>query len=192
MTLRQDEWAVLEDLAGHDVDNWIAGTQLPGKQSRARSITRGLAEHGLCELAGDDVLDALATDSARSNWAARITQFGRTALAFRALQAKPEPQPEPAPGPTRIQVRGTSMDTLQTALAAAEAGTLPGINAAALRNALAGSRPVPGSRQHTMNPTDSELATIHTVLHLESLARDATGYHHLMRQLPFGFTFPKA
>ncbi|MER6366476.1 hypothetical protein [Kitasatospora sp. NPDC001527] len=192
MTLRQDEWAVLEDLAGHDGDNWTTGTQLLGKQSRARGITRGLAGHGLCELADDDILDALATDSARPGWAARITQFGRTALAFRALQTKPEPQPEPTPGPTRIQVRGTSMDTLKSVLAAAEAGTLPGINTTALRNALAGSRPVPGSRRHTLNPTDSELATIHTVLHLESLARDATGYHQLLRQLPFGFTIPKA
>ncbi|MFF2951467.1 hypothetical protein ACFVVU_09000 [Kitasatospora sp. NPDC057965] len=80
------------------------------------------------------------------------------------------------------------MDILRSALASSEAGALPGVDVPALRTALAGARPVSGSLRHTMNPTDDELAAVHSVLHLESLVRDATGYHHLLRQLPVGFT----
>ncbi|MFE2175808.1 hypothetical protein [Kitasatospora sp. NPDC059462] len=185
MTLRRDEWIVLEDLADHGEDGWATGTRPLGKRYRAATIVRGLAGHGLCELAPDDVLAALlAADDARPDWAARITGLGRTVLTYRALQQDPVPQPDLNPAPARIDVRGADMDILRSALASAEAGALPGVDVPALRTALAGARPVSGSLRHTMNPAEDELAAVHSVLHLESLVRDATGYHHLLRQLP--------
>ncbi|WP_328959013.1 hypothetical protein [Kitasatospora purpeofusca] len=83
-----------------------------------------------------------------------------------------------------MEVRGTDIDILRDALAAAETDTLPGIDAPALRSALSAATPVPGSRRHTMTPSGTELAAVLSVLYLESLVRDSAGYHHLLRQLP--------
>lgn len=109
---------------------------------------RDVAERGLCDLAPDNVLDKLTADGARPEWAARITPLGRTVLTYRELQENPDPTTEPATAPEGLKVRGTDIDILRSALASAEADALPGIDAPALRNALAGAVPVPGSRQH--------------------------------------------
>ncbi|MFB7383093.1 hypothetical protein ACFC26_27435 [Kitasatospora purpeofusca] len=96
----------------------------------------------------------------------------------------PRPRGGTRPGPGRLKVRGTDIDVLRSALAAAEAGALAGIDAPALRGALAGAVPVAGSRQHTLTTGKEGLAAVLAVLHLESLVRDSSGYHHLVRQLP--------
>ncbi len=91
---------------------------------------------------------------------------------------------EPAPAPEGFKVRGSDVDVLRAALAA-EAGALAGTAAPALRTAPAGAVPVSGSRQHTLTTGEDGLAAVIAVLHLESLVRDSSGYHHhLLRQLP--------
>ncbi|MFJ4672748.1 hypothetical protein [Kitasatospora purpeofusca] len=184
MTLRRDEWIVLEDLGDQPEGAWMTGTRPLEKRYRAATAVRDIAERGLCDLAPDDVLDGLTTGGDRPDWAARITALGRTVLTYRALQDNPTPAVEPAPVPTGYKVRGTDIDILRSALAAAEAGTLAGIDAPALRRALAGAVPVAGSRQHTLTTGKDGLAAVIAVLHLESLVRDSSGYNYLLRQLP--------
>ncbi|MFF7459087.1 hypothetical protein [Kitasatospora sp. NPDC008115] len=183
MTLRRDQWFVLEVLAAQG-SIWVSNVRPPQARSSPGTIAQVLAEHGLCELAPDDILDTLVADGARPDWAARITALGRTALTYRALQQNPTPQPDPELDPLEIDLCGSAMDVLRAALVAAEAGTLPGVDDARLRAALAGARSVPGSLRHTMTPAPEELLAVLSVLHLESLVRDASGYHHLLRQLP--------
>ncbi|MFB7381994.1 hypothetical protein ACFC6U_40860 [Kitasatospora purpeofusca] len=130
------------------------------------------------------MLDGLTTGGARPDCAARITPLGRSVLTYRAFQENPVPPVEPAPAPEGFKVRGTDVDVLRAALAAAEAGTLGGIDVPTLRTALAGAVPVSGSRQHTLTTGEDGLAAVIAVLHLESLVRDSSGYHHLLRQLP--------
>ncbi|MFD9061863.1 hypothetical protein ACFVZ3_10110 [Kitasatospora purpeofusca] len=184
MTLRRDEWIVLEDLGDYPEGAWMTGTRPLEKRYRAATAVRDVADRGLCDLAPDDVLDGLAIAHSRPEWAARISPLGRTVLTYRALQENPAPTMEPAPAPKGFKVRGTDIDVLRSALAAAEAGTLAGIDAPALRTALAGAVPVSGSRQHTLTTSKEGLAAVVAVLHLESLVRDSSGYHHLLRQLP--------
>ncbi|MFJ4672693.1 hypothetical protein [Kitasatospora purpeofusca] len=184
MTLRRDEWIVLEDLGNQPDGAWITGIRPLEKPYRASTAVRDVAERGLCDLATDEVLDGLTIGGARPDWAARITPLGRTVLTYRALQDNPRPTIELAPVPTGFKVRGTDVDVLRAALAAAEAGALAGIDVPALRTALAGAVPVSGSRQHTLTTGEDGLAAVIAVLHLESLVRDSSGYHHLLRQMP--------
>ncbi|MFB7672292.1 hypothetical protein ACFC26_12830 [Kitasatospora purpeofusca] len=184
MTLRRDEWVVLEDLGEQQEGVWMTGTRPLEKRYRAATAVRAVAGRGLCELAPDDVLDGLAGGGTRPGWAARITALGRTVLTYRALLENPGPAVEPAPAPTGLRVRGTDVDVLRSALAAIEAGALAGIDALALRGALAGAVPVAGFRQHTLTAGEEGLAAVLSVLHLESLVRDSSGYHHLIGQLP--------
>ncbi|MFD4905211.1 hypothetical protein [Kitasatospora purpeofusca] len=184
MTLRRDEWIVLEDLGDHPEGAWMTGTRPLEKRYRASTAVRDVADRDLCDLATDEVLEGLAKGGARPEWAARITPLGRTVLTYRALQENPVPSMEPAPAPEGFKVRGTDVDVLRAALAAAEAGSLAGIDAPALRTVLVGAVPVSGSRQHTLTTSKEGLAAVLAVLHLESLVRDSSGYHHLLRQLP--------
>ncbi|KOV13316.1 hypothetical protein ADK60_29930 [Streptomyces sp. XY431] len=184
MTLRRDEWIVLEDLGNQPDGAWITGIRPLEKRYRASTAVRDVAERGLCDLATDEVLDGLTSGGSRPDWAARITPLGRTVLTYRALQDNPRPTIELAPVPEGFKVRGSDVDVLRAALAAAEAGALAGIDAPALRTALAGAVPVSGSRQHTLTTGEDGLAAVIAVLHLESLVRDSSGYHHLLRQLP--------
>ncbi|MFD9063286.1 hypothetical protein ACFVZ3_17435 [Kitasatospora purpeofusca] len=185
MTLRRDEWVVLEDPGDQPDGTWTTGTRPLDKRYRAATAVRDVAGRGLCHLAPDDVLDGLAAGGARPQWAARITPLGRSVLTYRALQENPGTVVETAPAPQGFKVRGADVDVLRSALACAEAGVLTGVDASALRAALAGAVPVAGSRRHTLTATEEGLAAVLAVLHLESLVRDSSGYHHLVRQLPF-------
>ncbi|MFD4909120.1 hypothetical protein [Kitasatospora purpeofusca] len=162
----------------------MTGTRPLEKRYRAGTAVRDVAERDLCDLAPDDVLDELTADGARPEWAARITPLGRTVLTYRALLDNPAPSVGPIPVPEGFKVRGTDIDVLRSALASAEAGVPTGIDAPALRGALAAAVPVSGSRQHTLTTGEEGLAAVITVLHLESLVRDSSGYHHVLRQLP--------
>ncbi|MGW3184431.1 hypothetical protein ACWDD9_34695 [Kitasatospora sp. NPDC001119] len=189
VTLRSDEWAVLESLA-RKKQGWTIGEQPLEDRYRPSSIVRTLSEKGLSKLATARRLDALARDGVRPPWAARITRLGRSVLEYRAHQESPPepvpPAPTSAPG-SEINVRAVDMDLFRTTLAAAEAGSLTDIDVTALQSVVSKARPVPGTHRHALAPDKAELAVVLHVLFLESLYRDASGYHQLLRELPMSW-----
>ncbi|MFE3875458.1 hypothetical protein ACFXPX_13780 [Kitasatospora sp. NPDC059146] len=185
MTLRRDAWVMLEAVAVQGPEGWLTGSQPLETRNAEVTVVRNLVDAGLCELAPADVLGCLPLDEARRTWAARITALGQDALRYRHHQENPTERLAGS-GPdlvldTAISIRGTDLDLLRRALADAEAGALTGIDTVALGTAIAKARPVDGSRRHTVDATDAELAAIMRVLYLESLYRDASGYHHVLR-----------
>lgn len=186
MTLSQKEWAMLETVAALGSGSWLAGDRLLESRSGGTGTVRRLARAGLCELSPADLPDTLPKGKDRPVWAARLTRLGHDALRYRARHETPTPDVRtcPARGPgadTALDLRGADIDLLRQALADAEAGVLTGVDSAALDTVLAAALPIPGSRRHTVCPTEAELAAIVHVLYLESLYRDASGYLRLLR-----------
>ncbi|MFF3068880.1 hypothetical protein ACFVSN_30755 [Kitasatospora sp. NPDC057904] len=183
MTLRRDAWVMLETVAAQGPEGWLTGSQPLEVRNSEITVARTLVDAGLCEAAPADLLKNLLADRTRPTWAVRITTLGRDALRYREHQENPAERPaRPDPVPeTAVSVRGIDLDLLRRTLADAEAGALTGVDTVALGTAIAKARPVDGSRRHTVDATDAELAAIMRVLYLESLYRDATGYHHILR-----------
>lgn len=185
MTLRRDAWVMLETVAAQGPEGWLAGSQPLEIRNAEVTVARTLVDAGLCEAAPADLLETLLADGASPTWAVRITVLGWDALRYREHQENPTKRQarselDSVPD-TAISVRGIDLDLLRRTFADAEAGALTGVDIVALGTAIAKARPVDGSRRHTVDATDAELAAIMRVLYLESLYRDATGYHHVLR-----------